>query len=69
MKKLILIAVAVAMLFSCESEKDKIIGLKVGDIRTTETEHYIYIEKCAAFDNLGIPHWEYSKVISKDSIE
>lgn len=67
MKKLLLLAFAVIMLTGC-NDKYKIIGLKEGDIRTTETEHYIYVEKCGGFNGLNEPFWEYVKIISKDSI-
>ena len=67
MKKLLLLALAAIMMVGCD-DKYKIIGLKEGDIRTTETEHYIYVEKCGGFNGLNEPFWEYVKIISKDSI-
>lgn len=58
----------VFLLSGCD-DKYKIIGLKEGDIRTTETEHYIYVEKCSGFNRLDEPFWEYVKIVSKDSIK
>lgn len=68
MKKLLLLVFAVIMLTGC-NDKYEIISLKEGDIRTTETEHYIYVEKCGGFNGLNEPFWEYVKIISKDSIK
>ena len=58
----------VFLLSGCD-DKNELIGLKEGDIRTTETEHYIYVERCAGFNGLDIPFWEYVKIINKDSIK
>ena len=58
----------VFLLSGCD-DKNELIGLKEGDIRTTETEHYIYVEKCGGFNGLDIPSWEYVKIINKDSIK
>ena len=68
MKKVLMLLMFVFLLSGCD-DKYKLIGLKVGDIRTTETEHYIYVEKCGGFNGLNEPFWEYVKIISKDSIK
>lgn len=66
MKKLLFILMAMFLLTGC-NDKYKLIGLKEGDIRITETEHYVYVEKCAGFNGWGAPFWEYVKIINKDS--
>ena len=68
MKKLLFILMVMFLLSGCDN-KNKIIGLKEGDIRTTETEHYIYIEKCSGFNKFNGAFWEYVKIINKDSID
>lgn len=68
MKKVLMLLVLVFLLSGCDN-KYELIGLKEGDIRTTETEHYIYVEKCVGFNGLGAPFWEHVKIINKDSIK
>ena len=72
MKKLLFILMpfilmSMFLLIGCDN-KYEIIGLKEGDIRTTETEHYIYVEKCSGMNGFNEPFWEYVKIINKDSI-
>jgi len=68
MKNVLMLLMFVFLLSGCD-DKYEIIGLKEGDIRTTETEHYIYVEKCGGFNGFGEPFWEYVKIVSKDSIK
>lgn len=68
MKKVLMLLMFVFLLSGCD-DTNKLIGLKEGDIRTTETEHYIYVEKCSGFNGWNQPFWEYVKIISKDSIK
>lgn len=67
MKKIILFSFLILTLTSCHEEYN-IIGLKKGDKRTIETEHYIYIERCTGRAGIGASTWKYEKIISKDSI-
>lgn len=66
MKKVLMLLMFAFLLFGC-NDKNKLIGLKEGDIRITETEHYIYVEKCGGFNGWNEPFWEYVKIINKDS--
>lgn len=68
MRKIIALLLFLLAFGSC-NETNTIIGLKKGDKRITITEHYIYIEKCAGFNGLNYPSWEYERIISRDSIK
>lgn len=68
MRKIITLLFFLLVLSSCD-ETSTIIGLKKGDKRITITEHYIYIEKCAGFNGINYPFWEYERIISRDSIK
>lgn len=67
MKKLLIFVLFGMLLCGCDNTKD-IIGLKVGDTRTTETEHYILIERYTGTNGFGYEFWNYVRIISKDSI-
>lgn len=67
MKKLLIFVLFGMLLCGCDNTHD-IIGLKVGDIRTTETEHYILIERYTGNNGFGYEFWDYVRIISKDSI-
>lgn len=68
MKKLLIFVLFGILLCGCDNTSD-IIGLKEGDIRTTETEHYILIEKYNGSNGLGRQFWDYVRIISKDSTQ
>lgn len=68
MKKLLIFVLFGMLLCGCENTSD-IIGLKEGDIRTTETEHYLLIEKYNGTNGLGHQFWDYVRIISKDSTQ
>ena len=66
MKKLLIFVLFGMLLCGCDNTHD-IIGLKEGDIRTTETEHYILIERYNGMNGFGQEFWDYVRIISKDS--
>lgn len=68
MKKLLIFVLFGMLLCGCDNTHD-IIGLKKGDIRTTETEHYILIERYNWTNAYGREFWDYVRIISKDSIK
>lgn len=68
MKKLLIFVLFGTLLCGCDNTSD-IIGLKEGDIRTTETEHYILIEKYSGSNACGHQFWDYVRIVSKDSTQ
>ena len=68
MKKILIILFITFVCINCSNKTDYIIGLKQGDFRKTETEHYILIEKCIGFNAFNEGLWTFNRLICKDSI-
>ena len=68
MKKIFIILFITFLCINCSNKVDTIIGLKQGDIRTTETKHYILIEKCIGFNGFNEALWTFEDIICKDTL-
>ena len=66
MKKIILLAITVIILASCTGGNSIRIPIKKGDIRTTETEDYIIVERCDGTNGFGHPWWYFESITKKE---